>query len=219
MSEKYPELVEGSLSTLHFFCYNDAMPGRREEQKLERRERIFRAAMELFLTTGYETTTVLDIAKAARISRGTVFNYYPYKEAMLIEHFANNLHEIRTMLGTRSTFSELYFIFDELAKFVNANRHLILPLSYELLNPDPERSRKAFMSLPLAEMVYSLLTQAREQGLIRSDFSRERLSRTIANGFFLTTMQWAAYRQDLSIHEELRKTLQLIFLQGIVLKK
>ena len=43
--------------------------------------------------------TVLDIAKAAKISRGTVFNYYPYKEAMLIEHFANNLHEIRTMLG------------------------------------------------------------------------------------------------------------------------
>ena len=76
------------------------------------------------------------------------------------------------------------------------------------------------MSLPLAEMVYSLLTQAREQGLIRSDFSRERLSRTIANGFFLSLMQWAAYRQDLSIHEELRKTLtKLIFLRRVLLLK
>jgi AcrR family transcriptional regulator len=193
------------------------MPGRREEQKLERRERIFKAAMQLFVSTGYDATTVLDIAKASNVSRGTVFNYYPYKEALLIEHFADNLHFIRTQLGTRSSFDELYFIFDELAKFVNANRHLILPLSYELLNPDPERSRKAFMSLPLAEMIYELLTKAREQGLIRGDFSRERLSRTIANGFFLTTMQWAAYRQDRSIHDELRKALQLI-LEGIVLK-
>jgi AcrR family transcriptional regulator len=193
------------------------MPGRREEQKLERRERIFKAAMDLFSSTGYETTTVLDIAKAAQVSRGTVFNYYPYKEAMLIEHFASNLQDIRNHLGKQAAFDELYFIFGELAKFVEVNRHLILPLSYELLNPDPERSRKAFMSLPLTEMVYGLLTQAREQGLIRNDFSRERLSRTIANGFFLTTMQWAAYRQDLSIHDELRKTLQLI-LEGIVVQ-
>lgn len=190
---------------------------RREEQKQERRDRIFKAAMELFSTNGYEATTVLDIAREARVSRGTVFNYYPYKEALLIEHFASNLHDIRKQLGQRPVFEELYFIFSELAKFVEVNRHLILPLSYELLNPDPERSKLAFMSLPLAEMVYGLLTKARVQGLIRGDFSRERLSRTIANGFFLTTMQWAAYRQERSIHDELRKTLQLI-LEGIILK-
>lgn len=194
------------------------MPGRREEQKLERRERIFRAAMQLFNNAGYDATTILDIAKSAQVSRGTVFNYYPYKEALLIEHFASNLYDIRKHLGKRTVLDELYFIFDELAKFVKVNHHLVLPLSYELLNPDPERSKKAFMSLPLAEMVYELLTKAREQGLIRGDFSRERLSRTIANGFFLTTMQWVAYRQDRSIHEELRKTLQLI-LEGIVLKQ
>ena len=193
------------------------MSGRREEQKRERRERIFAVAMRLFVNQGFQETTILDIAKAAKVSRGTVFNYYPYKEALLIEHFATRLDDLKKISGVQSPLEELYLIFASLAKFVEENRHLVLPLSYELLNPDPERSRKAFMSLPLAEMVYSLLTKAREKGLLRSDFSRERLSRTIANSFFLTALQWVAYRQDLSIHDELRKALQLT-LEGMVIQ-
>jgi AcrR family transcriptional regulator len=200
-----------------FLSYNACVSGRREEQKRERRERMFAVAMDLFATKGFQETTILDIAKAAKVSRGTVFNYYPYKEALLIEHFATRLDYLKQVSGATAPLDELYLIFASLAKFVEENRHLVLPLSYELLNPDPERSRKAFMSLPLAEMVYGLLSKAREQGLIRSDFSRERLSRTIANSFFLTSLQWVAYRQDLSIHDELRKALQLT-LEGMVIK-
>ena len=109
----------------------------------------------------------------------------------------------------------LYNVFDKLADFFEANRDLILPLSYELLNPDPERSKKAFVSLPLVPFLYELLTEAKTQNLIRKDFSRERLSRTIANTYFLTALQWAAYRHDRSIHEELRTALQLT-LEGII---
>ncbi|MCA9838153.1 MAG: TetR/AcrR family transcriptional regulator [Trueperaceae bacterium] len=190
----------------------------REQQKRDRKDRIFNAAMRLFNEKGFQETTVVDIARAARVSRGTVFNYFPYKEAILIDDLAQKLDDMRGRVSGSSPtnpLEALYAIFDELASFAEANPNHILPLSYELLNPDPERSKHAFMSLPLVPFIYEFLTQARTQNLIRSDFSRERLARTIANTYFLTALQWAAYRQDRSIHDELKKALKLT-LEGIV---
>lgn len=193
------------------------MPSRRQTQKQERREKIFKTAMELFETQGFQNVTVTDIAKAAGVSRGTVFNYYPYKEAILIGYFGENLNRLREQLEHHNLapLEALYVIFENLASFTAENKRFIVPIGYELLNPDPERSKQAFLSLPLAEMIYGFLTKAREKSLIRSDFSRERLSRTLANTYFLTALQWVSYRQDRSIHDELRKSLQLA-LEGIV---
>jgi AcrR family transcriptional regulator len=193
---------------------------RRQTQKQERRDKIFKTAMELFETQGFQNVTVTDIAKAAGVSRGTVFNYYPYKEAILIGYFGDNLNRLKERLENQShaPLEALYIIFENLASFTAENKHFIVPLGYELLNPDPERSKQAFLSIPLAEMIYGFLTKAREHSLIRSDFSRERLSRTLANTYFLTALQWVSYRQDRSIHDELRKSLQLA-LEGIVSKK
>ncbi len=193
----------------------------REQQKRDRKERIFGAAMQLFEEHGFQETTVIDIAKAARVSRGTVFNYFPYKEAILIEHLAQKLANMRERVQanavSKSPVDSLYEVFHELAGFSEAQKQLILPLSYELLNPDPERSKNAFVSLPLVPFLAELLGQAKATGLVRSDFSRERLARTIANTFFLTALQWAAYRQDISIQDELKVALRLT-LEGIVVK-
>lgn len=193
----------------------------REQQKRDRKARIFKAAMVLFSERGFQDTTVIDIARAAGVSRGTVFNYFPYKEAILIDHLAQQLADMegRVLANgvSKSAVASLYEVFDELAVFVEANKQLVLPLSYELLNPDPERSKNAYVSLPLVPFIYGFLTRARDSGLIRGDFSRERLARTIANTYFLTALQWAAYRQDRSIKDELRKALQLT-LEGIVIE-
>ena len=192
----------------------------REQQKRDRKQRIFNTAMQLFETQGFQETTVLTIAKAAKVSRGTVFNYFPYKEAILIEHLAQELSQmqerVKTAAISKTAIESLYEIFEELAVFVESNSSLVLPLSYELLNPDPERSRQAFISLPLAAIIYDFLTKAREENLIRSDYSRERLARIIANNYFLTALQWASYRQDRSIKDELRTSLKLT-LEGILL--
>ena len=67
----------------------------REQQKRDRKDRIFNAAMRLFNEKGFQETTVVDIARAARVSRGTVFNYFPYKEAILIDDLAQKLDDMR----------------------------------------------------------------------------------------------------------------------------
>src|SRR5262245_3110917 len=60
------------------------LPSRRERRSAELRERLFRAALELFGSKGYAETTVEDITEAADVGKGTFFNYFPSKEHILL---------------------------------------------------------------------------------------------------------------------------------------
>src|ERR1035437_8367162 len=46
------------------------------------RQRILQAAMRLFVSDGWQNTTTRDIALAAGIATGTLFNYFPTKESI-----------------------------------------------------------------------------------------------------------------------------------------
>jgi AcrR family transcriptional regulator len=52
------------------------------ETKLATRERILAAAQRLFAAEGFERATTRDLARAAEIGVGTLFNYFPTKEAV-----------------------------------------------------------------------------------------------------------------------------------------
>jgi AcrR family transcriptional regulator len=64
------------------------MPGLREDKKRRTRETIAQVAADLFAERGFESVTVGDVARAADVSRQTVFNYFPSKEQMLFDRDA-----------------------------------------------------------------------------------------------------------------------------------
>ena len=53
------------------------------EQKCQTRKRILDAAVALFRTRGFDAATTRDLAIAAGIATGTVFNYFPNKESIV----------------------------------------------------------------------------------------------------------------------------------------
>jgi AcrR family transcriptional regulator len=53
------------------------------EAKAETRQRILETARQLFAASGYEASTTREIADAVGIAHGTLFNYFPNKEAVL----------------------------------------------------------------------------------------------------------------------------------------
>src|ERR1700674_4943429 len=57
--------------------------GRRQRRSAETRERLFRAALDLFAKKGFAKTTVEDITEAADVGKGTFFNYFPSKDHIL----------------------------------------------------------------------------------------------------------------------------------------
>jgi AcrR family transcriptional regulator len=57
----------------------------RDEQKEKTRDRLFATAMRLFLRRGYEDVNIEDIARAAKVSRGTFYFHFPKKDDVLLE--------------------------------------------------------------------------------------------------------------------------------------
>lgn len=65
--------------------------GRRERGKQAKRERILRAASELFARDGYAAVTTQQIAEAADIGSGTLFRYFPTKADVLVEVMTHDI--------------------------------------------------------------------------------------------------------------------------------
>jgi AcrR family transcriptional regulator len=61
------------------------MTGLREAKKRLTRAAIAQAAADLVQERGFAAVTIEDVARAANVSRQTVFNYFPTKEQMLFD--------------------------------------------------------------------------------------------------------------------------------------
>jgi AcrR family transcriptional regulator len=58
--------------------------GRREQRRVETREKLYRTAMDLFAKRGFFETTTEDITESADVGQGTFFNYFPTKAHVLL---------------------------------------------------------------------------------------------------------------------------------------
>jgi len=72
----------------------------KSEEQLERvreesRERILRAALLLFARQGYESTSIREIAREAKISQGLMYNYFAGKDDLLRAIFSRSMAEAR----------------------------------------------------------------------------------------------------------------------------
>ena len=68
--------------------------GLREQNKLEKRQRIQAAARELFSKHGYETATLRQIAMRAHVGLGTLFNYVQDKRDLIFLIFNKELENV-----------------------------------------------------------------------------------------------------------------------------
>lgn len=67
--------------------------GRRAQSKEEIRERIVKAALDLFQSKGFDATTTKSIARKAGIAEGTVFNYFRTKDDIALHFFEQEVDQ------------------------------------------------------------------------------------------------------------------------------
>jgi TetR/AcrR family transcriptional regulator, cholesterol catabolism regulator len=102
--------------------------GKRAAGKQERRDRLYEAALALFREQGYEQTTVDQIARRAGLAKGTFFNYFATKDAILRymgEREIGRLGAASMLGGSASAVANLKRFMDALAGSLEADRPLV----------------------------------------------------------------------------------------------
>ncbi|WP_413739685.1 TetR/AcrR family transcriptional regulator [Sodalis sp. RH14] len=72
---------------------NGKAEGLREQKKRITRQQLSNTATELFIKHGFDNVTITDIAIAANVSKMTVFNYFPRKEALYFDRI-DEIHQL-----------------------------------------------------------------------------------------------------------------------------
>jgi AcrR family transcriptional regulator len=73
--------------------------GLRERKKRLMRQQLSDTATRLFLERGFDAVRVAEIAEACGVSEKTVFNYFPTKEALILDRLEDTVASLRTGLA------------------------------------------------------------------------------------------------------------------------
>lgn len=171
-----------------------ATPGRRLRKREETTERLVDTAFALFAAHGYETVTMEQIAAAADVAKGTLYNYFPVKEALLSQRFHADLAAAMPALFAElarlpTGVERLRGFQQRSAEFAERFREYMAPyLHYRLSRPVDTLGRDNRSGL---DRIYSrLLADAQAGGEIRQDLPTQQLADYLAFMHLGTLLRW-----------------------------
>ncbi len=86
----------------------------RDKQKEETRQRVYKAALEVFRRDGVDECRIDDIAQKAEVSRGAFYFHFPTKEAVLLEFFRESEKPIARALAEAAPDASIDDVLDSL---------------------------------------------------------------------------------------------------------
>lgn len=174
-----------------------APPGRRERRRASTLDQIARTAAALFDAQGFEATTMEQIAAAADVAKGTLYNHFPAKEAVLAhwmhQTLADDAPRLRAALDRPGSFEDkLTRLFGESAQWMQAHREWLLPyFRHRFLHIDSEvGAARAHPPRDLAAVFAWLIAQAQHDGALRTDLAAEHLAALLHQLYFAALMRW-----------------------------
>lgn len=184
---------------------------RRQRRRVETRERIFRAALQLFAERGYLETTVEDITEAADVGKGTFFNYFPTKEHVLERYGEERVEAVERALATvqagkSSVLSALKELATDLAGQSSERPELLRAVfaanltSAAVLVELRKRIDRA------RHLLTEIIVLGQQNGEIRSNLSASEMARLIRLIFMGVTFAWSVHPDS-----SLRRTAEQVW--------
>ena len=191
---------------------------RRERKKGETRSKIIAVAMELFRNQGFEESSVDQIAEEADVAKGTLYNYFPSKEAILHGYMQNsareNEHLISALIqGLPDTRSRLTALFQHVSEWMKSNRDLFkIYISYRMQNliqPVYDKSQRS----GFADHLQAIIEAGQKTGEIRKDLPSALLSLHLEMMHFGVVIVWLSGVEKISLKTAFVQVIDL-FLEG-----
>jgi len=186
---------------------------RRERKKEETKDRIFKAAFALFKRQGVEATTIDEICDKADVAKGTFFNYFPRKEAVLgylaEQWFAQAEAESAAILARPGRVGpQLIAMFSELAAFYEEEPALARYVLQEWMQN--QHSGTDEMCEAWDNLSLRLIRKLQATGELRTDETPERLAGVLHCVHQGTILEFVASPESpFPLRTELRRRLTL----------
>jgi AcrR family transcriptional regulator len=193
---------------------------RRERKKEETRERIFQEAVRLFHTRGFENTTIDEITEKADVAKGTFFNYYPRKDAVLAYLSEKRLLEAEAnagaiLNGSQSAREKLIRIYADAASAYEEDRELsryvLLEVMGRGLAPQEEVSQRWHT------LVVKVIEQGQGTGELRRDVDPVRAEGVLGSVYMATLYMWLCCPQEVCGTHNMEFPLQDVLRQRLTL--
>ncbi len=167
-------------------------PGHRERKKERTRRTIALAARELFLSKGFDETTVDEVADASGVSRRTVFRYFPTKESMVFPERGERIDRFQELMlhelarsndpreAVRRTSLQMVAVFEESVEELLAQHELVSVVpGLEIVDATFDKAWEATLVMALTsrikegteEAMYARLRAGALIGVIRAGFN------------------------------------------------
>jgi len=194
---------------------------RRARRKEETLRRIEEAGWKLFTTQGYEATSTREIAEAADIAAGTLFNYFPEKRSLLIHLMQRQIDSAVSLafdtMAPSTLEQELTHVFAALTHCYAKKRRLSRVFIKELLFTDGERrAESAAWTFDLVKRIAELVRNAQRRGeLDPSSEPMEAAQQVFSTHYFgLVTWLGGTIPSRIAQEEQFRASLRLL-LRGL----
>lgn len=187
----------------------DAPITRRTRKRNERRDRVFHAAIALFVEQGYDATSMEEIAIGAGLARTTVFNHYPRKVLFLEDWTLRRRQRASQAFADAAlrdgTLREhLWRYLAELALLNEETR-----VETVAIMPPAVRSTGILIDPPLGRALAEIVAAA--SGETRCSTDPELIGRLIALGYFSAICRWIETEPaPFDLPDELAKLLDAV---------
>lgn len=158
----------------------DFSGSRVERKKEETKQKILNVALQLFKEQGVDETTMEQIAKEVDIAKGTLYNYFPAKEAIISEYIQRSFKEknadrIVLFREMPDTPSRIMLILEALFQGIQEQKELFEKYFIYQIQNMLSLNRDEGMQSGMRLLAQEIITLGQKSGEIRSDISFEIL--------------------------------------------
>lgn len=193
---------------------------KREQGKAARKERLYEAALGLFREQGYEATTVDQITRQAGLAKGTFFNYFPTKDAVLRYMGTREVGRLGaatlSLNGTNSSIGKLKRLMNALAASLERDRELICLIFRRGVTVADLMAGDAG-GFSLQPTVALMIRQAQRQGEVNPNLDPDILAAALDALYLQQLIRWCESDNRYPLTERLTGIVDLL-LTGITVQ-
>jgi AcrR family transcriptional regulator len=185
---------------------------RRERKKKETREKIFSNAMQLFRLQGFTATSVEQITQQADVGKGTFYNYFSTKEAVISEFSRRSCQAVVNngrQMPSSSTRQRLGTLLRDWTEFMINDR--------EIAWVTVRNREGADYDLSLHYALLAIITVGQQNAEISREFDPAFLAESLEGMMVQHFIRWFVSGAG-DLHEEINHALA-VFLDGLSEKR